>query len=103
VLRLARYLGFSPSDNYSGTDHFFDYHAGTFVSAPPLHKKYLDSVLSEILHVFLSSDYEKCMLIPLNSATRVLLLSKLLDYYDFHFERAGKILSLQVLKEVYHF
>jgi DNA repair protein RecO (recombination protein O) len=103
ILKLTRYLGFSPTDNYSDEKCYFDYHAGMFSESPPLHNQYLDKNLSGYVHFFLSSDFETSMNYPMNSDIRVLILGKLLDYYDFHFERIGKILSLNILKEVYHF
>jgi DNA repair protein RecO (recombination protein O) len=103
LLKLTRYLGFSPNDNYSETKCFFDYLAGMFAESPPLHNQYFDKNISTHVHFFLASNYEGCMIYPLNSELRVLILSKLIDYYNFHFEKTGKILSLNILKEVYHF
>jgi len=103
ILRLTRYLGFTPTDNYSPTCSYFDYHTGHFTEHPPLHQHYLEKNISCHLHFFLSSPYTHCMNYPLNAEMRVTILNKLLDYYDFHFDFPQKILSLKILKEVYHF
>ncbi len=103
LLKLTRYLGFSPSDNYSVLNGYFDYHNGEFVNYPPMHNQFLDKTLSGYLHFFLSKSYEECMQLPLNAEIRVLLLGKIIEFYNFHFEGICKIHSLNILKEVYHF
>lgn len=102
LVRLSRYLGFNPEDNYTATNRFFDMRSGRFKPEKPAHKDYLTPELASLLHDFINSDFVTCDKIIMDHTRRVAFLNQLVRYYQIHNEGLGMIRSLEVLKAVFN-
>ncbi|MCX6334075.1 MAG: DNA repair protein RecO [Bacteroidia bacterium] len=98
---LVSYLGFEPSPRSSGAGRYFDMLNGVFVSLPPDHGNYANEEISEILAAFFASSYENINRIVLTGSLRNEVLDSLVKYYSLHLPGLKKIMSLEVLKEVF--
>jgi DNA repair protein RecO (recombination protein O) len=98
AVELTHFLGFSPHDNYSPQNRFFDLQEGAFVSAPPQHPYYLDESLSVHWHQLLAQQ------IPDDwpPALRDTMLLRILDYYRLHLPEFREMKSHEILREVMH-
>ncbi len=83
LLKLSRYLGFGPQTNDEVLDGW------------PLDREEADTLKS-----LLKADYGTQ--VPMNFATRRILLDALLHFYAMHSENFGEIKSIQVLKEMFN-
>jgi len=99
---LSAYLGFEPGRGIIGGKNYFDLLNGRFVPVPPVHGKYVNQEISEILAtLFSSSSYETIHEIILTGALRNEVLEILVKYLSLHLPGLKKIKSLEVLKEVF--
>jgi len=101
LVKLSRYLGFNPEDNYSGTHRFFDMRSGRFKAEKPAHKDYFAPEFSSLLHDLINSDFVSCDKITMDHRRRAAFLDQLVRYYQIHNEGLGIIRSLEVLKAVF--
>jgi DNA repair protein RecO (recombination protein O) len=98
---LSSLLGFEPGMRKDEHDSFFDMANGIFVPVPPVHGRYANPEISDILaRVFLAS-YDNIRNITLNGALRNEVLDTLITYFSLHLSGLKKIRSLEVLKEVF--
>jgi DNA repair protein RecO (recombination protein O) len=97
LIELSRYLGFYPSNNYSGDTPYFDLVNGEFVTRKPVHNHYLAQPLTRTLHQLMHSAGN-----PVQVRDKFAFLEKIIDYYKLHLEGMGDIKSLAVLKDVFH-
>ena len=101
MIGLAKFLGISPSREFSETNCYFDMQNGVYTGSPPLHGYYLEKNLSELLNRFSSSSIRECNNIPLTGLARSSFLDNILTYYGMHLNGLNKIKSLGVLKEMF--
>jgi DNA repair protein RecO (recombination protein O) len=99
LIKLTKYFGFLPYNNYSKINSTFDLIEGVFISQNPTHKNYLTLNQSQILHKILEIDYNKSF--NLSRIERTELLGNLILYYKIHHEAIDEIKSLDILKEVF--
>jgi len=102
LIQLTRYLGFSPTNNYSESNQFFDMIAGKFVLLPPDHPWYLKNLESSQLSRLLSMNYQNSNGFKPDKGLRNLLLQTLLDYYGLHLGNKLNLKSLEIIKEILH-
>lgn len=101
LLKLTKYLGFYPSDNYSDHTNFFDLAEGVFVNRMPEHPYFLDREAA--LHFSgLIHSVKKNTVVSFPRQVRDELFSKLLQYYQVHLISLNEIKSYEVLKEVFN-
>ena len=98
ALELTQFLGFSPHDNFSAHNRFFDLQEGAFITATPQHPFFLDEILSVYWHKLLSQQAPD----EWSSALRDALLLRILDYYRLHLPEFREMKSPDILKEVLH-
>ena len=99
LIRLSKYLGFYPLNNYTTHNRYFDLQEGNFTSQKPFHVNYMGPVIATKLNqVLMSGQLEKR--ICENSNDRNLFLEKVLDFYRLHIPGFGEIKSHKVLHEV---
>jgi DNA repair protein RecO (recombination protein O) len=96
---LTKYLGFTPRNNFSKANQYFDLQEGVFVNDKPMHNNYLDQSMSLKLY-YLIHKPENINALITNAADRNELLVKLLDYYRLHIPVFGEVKSHLVLKEL---
>lgn len=101
LIQLTRYLGFSPENNFSDLQLFFDMVAGNFSDTKPQHPYYLDSAESRIFSEIMNRSYEDIGQLSLDSARRKLFLLKIVDYYSLHLGIRLQLKSLDVLQELF--
>lgn len=100
LLKLTRFLGFSPSLEMKSDSSFFDLQEGEFKSRRPPHPNFLEKTEADVfLHLY-NVSFEKINEIKITNKTRRHLLDKILVYYMLHTASFGEIKSHQVLEEI---
>ena len=100
MMKLCRYLGFSPNREGSILK-YFDLENGVFLAEKPLHKHFLDDELTPFFLKLLSTDYIGMKNIRLNRSIRLQLIESLIDYYKLHIPEFKGLKSLAVLHELF--
>ncbi len=98
LIRLSKYLGFTPRNNYSENNRFFDLQEGAFVSDMPHHNNYLKTDSSRRFSNFLSNSHHAFN----NHEERNEMLEKIILYYSLHVPSFGDLKSFAVLKQVFN-
>lgn len=100
LLRLTKYLGFSPDLN-SINDSYFDLEEGIFNSTQP-HRNYLSGTKLILFKSLIGIKFDDMVGLKWNSENRQKMLDILLEYYELHLPGFKKPRSLKVLKEVFN-
>lgn len=101
LVRLSRYLGFSPQADPKTTNTYFDLREGKFASTLPPHPDHLDGQISSGLYTLTKTAAGDLGRLTLNKNIRNELMNAILLYYQIHLSGLGKIKSLEVLREVF--
>lgn len=98
LLKLTRFLGFSPNERRRNDQVYFDLQEGEFVSRVPVHANYLqlDDALSFIL--LFNTPFEKIFEIKMSNMQRRFLLDKILVFYTLHTASFGEVQSHKILE-----
>ncbi|TAF79259.1 MAG: DNA repair protein RecO [Sphingobacteriales bacterium] len=100
LLKLTRFLGFSPDMSFADTATYFDLNNGIFVNSTPHHTQFLDkNNLKNWLKILRCSLTETYLLV-LSASDRKFFLEKILCYYAIHIDGFGEVKSHLVLEEV---
>lgn len=102
LIHLAKYLGFSPRDNFNNSTPYFDLQNGQFTSLKPFHNHYIETPHSSIFHQLLKNSAKQHQEIQIKKADRLKLLHAILDFYYLHNQGMGHIKSLEILKDTLH-
>jgi DNA repair protein RecO (recombination protein O) len=100
MLKLSRYLGFSPQHEAEGQADFFDMKEGLFVKHPPAHALFLVPPYSHQFNALLKFGFNEQSQIQLAAADRRYLIAQLLEYYALHVEGFGIVRSHEILEDV---
>lgn len=100
LFKLTRFLGIYPSNENAAVSNFFDLQTARFVSHEPSHGHFADKHLSALLSKLFETEYASVERLDYTNQERRLILEKLLEFYQIHFDNLGEIRSLAVLKEV---
>lgn len=98
LLKLTRFLGFSPNEKRRADQIYFDLQEGEFFSRIPLHLNYL---LLEDALAFISlfnMPLEKISEIKISNSKRRFLLDKILVFYTLHTASFGEVQSHRILE-----
>lgn len=101
LIKLTRYLGFYPRENYSAGRTYFNLNEGEFQNGALLAGLYIEPPLSEIFSRLLHTSYEKIYSLSLTPSNRNELLDKILEYYSLHTPYVRDIQSHLILREVF--
>ena len=101
LFRLTEYLGFLPDTSSKGFENWFDLRRGVVVSFEPSHPLFANKEVTEYLIALSSLKIQEISDFKISRNLREYLLSKLIEYYQLHFENMGDIKSLGILKEVF--
>jgi|GEM_PF-114462 len=101
MVHLCKYLGFSPSNNYSNDFKLFDIRTGMFSSDEGESSFSLKPDESELLHQILNSGMSDFASLKIITDLRQRLIEKLMTYYEIHLEGFKGLNSLQVFRETY--
>lgn len=97
MLKLSKYLGIEPLDNYSSREPLFDIRDGCFQSVGDLT---LDSATSLLLHHFLQAVHEDAEYPITTLSQRTQLINWLLEYYQMHLSDFRNFKSHEILHTV---
>ncbi len=98
---LSRFLGFSPTNNYS-KGCYFDIKEGCYTPIPPLHHtQFLSPENALILRDMTECDVNHLGEIGLNRHQRVSFLEALMSYYGYHLEAINTVKSISILIELF--
>ncbi len=101
LIHLARFLGFSPRDNYSDYCPYFNLTEGEFYPDKKNPGLYMDPPLSKVFSSLLHIDYAHMFLLTFSPDSRNDLLDKILEYYRIHSPFIRDIKSHLILREVF--
>jgi len=98
LLKLTRFLGFSPNEKRRSDQLYFDLQEGEFVSRIPIHSNYLqlDDALGFIL--LFNTPLENISGIKMSNVQRRFLLDKILIFYTLHTASFGEVQSHKILE-----
>ncbi len=100
LLKLSRFLGFSPHSQTRSDQKYFDLQEGYFTSIVPLHPYYIQKREADYFLALFTTPFEKINEIFLDNITRRFILDKILVFYRLHTASFGEIKSHHVLEEV---
>jgi DNA repair protein RecO (recombination protein O) len=98
LMRLTKYLGFYPVNNYSEMNKFFNLEDGMFVPGSTIQSNCLDLEISRYFSYFISNSFSDLILTQKN---RKMILESIIRYYYLHLHGIKEIKSLKVLNEIF--
>ncbi len=101
LFRLTEYLGFLPGTEKTGFEGWFDMRKGAVVPFEPPHPFFFHKEATETLCSLSQLKLRELEQLKIARNLRGYLTSKLVEYYQLHFEHLGEIKSLKVLQEVF--
>jgi len=101
LIKMSKFLGFSPTSNYSASNKFFDLREGRFTKDMPYHRDFLNERESKNLISILSIDLETPDKIAFSRGDKQNLLESIILYYKIHLIDFGRIKTLEVFKSVF--
>lgn len=101
LIRLNEHLGFSPNLEYAGFKGWFDMRQGKIIANEPPHPFFIHPDATAFLKLLSEIKLKELDDLKILRSTRIYLTSKLVDYYQLHFEHIGEVKSLTVLHELF--
>lgn len=101
LFRLTEYLGFLPDTKKTGFEDWFDMRMGAVAPFEPSHPFFMHKEATDILCKLATIKIHELAQLKIPKQLRTYLTSKLVEYYQLHFEHLGEIKSLKVLHEVF--
>lgn len=108
LMRMSRFLGFYPNLEVRGEGRevreqslLFDLREGRFCTTTPLHRDFLDSKDSQLIHTLMRMDFPTMHLFQLSHHDRNRITEVLLHYYRLHIPQFPELKSLGVLQELW--
>ncbi len=101
LCELTEYLGIHPENNYSDSRKIFDTEKAKFIVGHPSHRNFFNETISFKFSEILSEKNNKNQIVELSNNQRRELLQGIINFYNFHLERPGKIKSLEILAQVF--
>lgn len=99
LLQFSRHLGFEPSSNYTDQQSIFDLQEGRYTS---IQLPETISIHPPLSPIFFHLSQPNNIIIPLNidRVQRKILLTKTLQFYQYHLPNFSDLKSLSVLEEI---
>ena len=101
LFRSSGYLGFLPDTNPVGFEAWFDLRKGALVPFEPSHPLFINKEVTEYFCKLSTLKIKELANLNISRILRESLLTKLIEYFQLHFESLGEIKSRGVLKEVF--
>ncbi|RNL51434.1 DNA repair protein RecO [Pedobacter jejuensis] len=98
LLKLTRFLGFSPNEIRRTDQIYFDLQEGEYVSRVPIHAQYLHLEDALIFVSLFNTPLEKIADIKMTNKQRRFLLDKILVFYTLHTASFGEVQSHKILE-----
>lgn len=102
LVKLSKYMGIYPGENYSPDRPFFDLKEGRYVDHQPYHPAYLNRDISALLFRAQCLSMNQMDRFRLSREQKRDLLNGLVDYYQLHAHGLQEIKSLPVLRTVFN-
>ena len=102
MIQYSKHLGFLPTNNFNEESESFDLVNGTFVSHVPHHEFIIGANNLLPFSTLLNLKYDNLNELRISNETRIILLEKLVNYYQLHIPGMGPIKSLAILHEVFN-
>ena len=102
LVRLIRFLGFDPANQFSERNRFLDMREGTFVSSIPVHRDFMDKEDARLFSSLMNVYVDQLDTLPDFQGSKRDFLEKVLLYYRIHLEGMGKIKSPDILHDVFN-
>ncbi len=101
LMKLTKFLGFFPVNNYDINTEFFDLSEGLFVTRMPEHPYFLDKDIA--LHfTTLINSIENSTTEKFSKSIRNELFTEILRFYQVHLISLNEIKSYEIIKEVFN-
>ncbi len=101
LFRLTEYLGFFPDTEKKGFENWFDLKKGAVVPFEPSHPLFMHKEATQYFCTLTSLKFSEISELKIPHRVREIILDKLIEYYQLHFDNLGEIKSLKVLHEVF--
>jgi len=101
LYRLTEYLGILPDMTTTNFKGWFDLKKGSISPNEPSHPYFVHPEATKLLTNLATLKIQDIKEFKISADMRNYLLSKLIEYYHFHFQNLGEIKSLKVLREVF--
>ena len=101
MMRLAKFVGFSPNVEDYTEGCCFDLRSGTFCISTPFHPDVLLPNDASKMLTLLRMNYENMHLFKMSRQERNQLLDVLLKYYSIHVPSFPEMHTLDVLRELF--
>lgn len=98
LLKLTRFLGFSPNEKRRTDQIYFDLQEGEFLSSVPVHSNYLQLENALGFISLFNTPLEKISEIKMSNVQRRFLLDKILVFYTLHTASFGEVQSHKILE-----
>lgn len=99
MIKLTKFLGYFPSDNYSKENNLFDLEKAEFSS---IKKDYTTGPnTAHTIHKLINMKINNLNSLKLNHESRNILLNTLIHFYELHNDKHLYIKSLPVIREIF--
>jgi DNA repair protein RecO (recombination protein O) len=102
LFKLTVFLGIFPNRDNRPVSFYFDLEKAEFVSSEPAHPRFMDKRTTEAFARLFELSFSNLHEFSITTSDRQVLLQKLIEFYQIHFEFIGELKSLRVLKEVFN-
>lgn len=102
LIKLSKYLGFEPLDNYSEKYCYFDFAEGLYIDQVPSHTNYFNKDVSLEFYTLMSLNYTDIDKNEIKIHFKSQILEGIITYYKIHFNTIKDIISYKILKEVFN-
>ncbi len=101
LYRLTEFLGVKPENNYSDSKKIFDLQEAKFIIGQPNHTYFLDESKSRKFYELIKLNNFNQQGFKLSNFERKFLLRSMIDFYNLHLDRPGKLKSSEILAQVF--
>ena len=101
LYRLTEFLGVKPKNNYSDSKKIFDLQKAKFIIGQPNHPYFLNENKSRKFYELIKLNNFNQKGFKLSNFERKFLLRSMIDFYNLHLDRPGKLKSLEILAQVF--
>ncbi|RLD52452.1 MAG: DNA repair protein RecO [Bacteroidetes bacterium] len=101
LYKLTEFLGIMPENNYSSSKKIFDLQAAKFIIGYPNHRNFFNESMSRKFNELIKLQSFDRSVFKLSNPERRELLQGIINFYNIHLNRPGKLKSLTVLAQVF--
>ena len=101
MFHLSRFLGFYPDITTYREGLFLDLQNGVFVSYKPFHPYFLNPDESTVFILLTRMNYENMYHFGFSHQERIIIITKVLEYYRLHLANFSELKSLEVLQNIF--